>query len=88
MAPFWIVDVLIYSPQNQCFILDPLVFLSLQTTLILFGDERIYDIYTEWNNKWMKLLIKAPVLVKFVNYFCRWLCLVVMRQSLQSSLIS
>ena len=61
------------SPSNQCCILDPQVFLLLQTTVIDSGGEGIYGLWKELNSKWIKRLIKAPVLNKCVNYFCLWL---------------
>ena len=32
------------------------------------GGEGIYGVYKEWSNKWIKRLLKAPVLNKCVNY--------------------
>ena len=32
--------------------------------------EGIYGVYKEWSNKWIKRLLKAPVLNKCVKYFC------------------
>ena len=34
------------------------------------GGEGIYGVWKEWSNKWIKCLIKEPVLNKCVNYFC------------------
>ena len=56
--------------------------LSFTSDNIDSGGEGIYGVWKEWNNKWIKCLIKAPVLNKCANYFCPWLseiCIYVFR---------
>ena len=75
MAPFCIVDIPIPFPCLP----QPLppkinvVFWTLKSFFYFrqhwFGGEGIYGVWKEWYNKWIKCLIKAPVLNKCVNYF-------------------
>ena len=88
MAPFCIVDILIpfpCLPQP----LPPKISVEFWTLKSFFtsdnidsGGRGIYGVLKEWNDKWMKCLLKAPVLNKCVNYFCPWLseiCICVFR---------
>ena len=73
MAPFCIVDILIpfpCLPQP----LPPKINVEFWTLKSFFtsdnidsGGEGIYGVYKEWSNKWIKRLLKAPVLNKCVN---------------------